>query len=298
MGLNMVFRLLDKGYEVHAWNRSPEPRSEAAKAGAKVYETIPELIAALSSPKVIWSMVEAGEPVDEVIAKCLEGKIEKERLTKKDIFVDGVNSHYQDTLRRSRLLAEKGVMLLDCGVSGGIEAARNGACIMAGGPKEAYEQLESTIKDMSAENGYGYFGESGAGHFVKMVHNAIEYGMMQSLGEGINLIKASAYKNVDLAKLTEVWSHASIIAGNLVEFLHKALTKDASLDSYPAEIGSLGTGKWTVEEALALNVPMPAITDAVFNRFSSRGNDAIARKVISALREEFGGHTSHERDHK
>ena len=290
MGLNMVLHLLDKGYDVHAWNRSPEPRAEAAKGGAKVYEELNELTAALPKPRIIFSMV-AAEAVDEVLEK-VSGSLEKD-----DIFIDGVNSHFKDSIRRGEKLAQKGIYFIDCGVSGGIKAAREGACIMAGGDPGVFKTIEPMIADMATPGGYGYFGPSGAGHYVKMVHNAIEYAM-QALGEGMNIIKASKYKEADLTKLTDVWSHASIIAGNLVMFLHEFMKKDPELKTAPAAIGSLGTGKWAVNEALDLGVPVTNIAASVFNRFSSRGNDEFARKVISALRAEFGGHNENERDHK
>ncbi len=298
MGKNMVLHLLEKGYVVHAWNRSPEPREEVKKAGAKVYGSIPELIAALPAPKVIWSMVSAGEATDLIIEQATTDADPKRALGKGDIIIDGVNSFYKDTLLRAGMLEEKGISLIDCGVSGGIEAARNGACIMAGGDTAAFAQIEPLVADLAAEGGYGYFGKSGSGHYVKMVHNAIEYGIMQALGEGMNLLNKSPFSNVDLVKLTEVWNHASIISGNLIKFLNAALQKDPKLDNSPAVIGSLGTGKWAVQEALDLEVPLPVIAASVLERYASRGNSAFTGKVISALRTEFGGHSENERDVK
>ncbi|MCA9383843.1 decarboxylating 6-phosphogluconate dehydrogenase [Candidatus Dojkabacteria bacterium] len=292
MGKNMVMNLLDHGYEVYAWNRSEQPRIESAEAGAKVFESISDLIAALGDePKVIWSMVAAGEPVDLVIDQLITGE---NSLKEGDILVDGVNSHYKDTLRRSEKLSELGIKYLDCGVSGGIKGARSGACIMVGGDQDAFTQIEPIIKDLSQENGYGYFGSSGAGHYVKMIHNAIEYGMMQAIAEGINLLDASPYQ-VDYKKLTEVWNHGSIIESNLIGFLNSAFSEQHNLPDISSEIGSLGTGKWAVEESLDRGISMTSIANAVAARYESRETDTFAHKIISALREEFGAHNSQER---
>lgn len=295
MGLNMVRLLLDKGYEVHAWNRSIEPRQLAEKDGAKAYENIQDMLAALPERKIVWSMVAAGEPVDMMIDQLLEADDAARKLGEGDIFIEGVNSHYKDSIRRAEKLRAAGVEMLDCGVSGGIDGARNGACIMAGGSKPAFEAVEPIIKDLTQEDGYGYFGESGAGHFVKMVHNAIEYSMMQSIAEGLNLINESEYE-VDLQDLTKVWNHGSIIESNLVGFLNSALGKDPEMKEVEAEIGSLGTGKWAVEDALDRGVPFTSIANAVFARYTSRKTDDYAHKIVQILRKEFGGHTEKERD--
>lgn len=296
MGLNMVRNLLDKGYEVHAWNRSPGPRQEAKADGAIVYEDLSDLLEALPKPRVLWSMVAAGEPVDMIIEQLIEGKT---KLEKGDIFVDGVNSNYRDSLRRNEKLSSLGVHFLDCGVSGGITGARNGACIMAGGDKEIFEKhVEEIVRDLSTENGYGYFGGAGAGHFVKMVHNAIEYAMMQAMAEGMNLIDKSEYSELDREKLVDVWNHGSIIAGNLMGFLKGALEKDAKLESTESVVGSLGTGEWAVREALSREVPFSVITNSVYARFNSRGKDDFGAKIVQALRAEFGGHNSQERPNK
>lgn len=297
MGLNMVYNLLDKGYKVYAWNRSEEPRELANTSGAEVFDNIEDLLSALPKPRIVWSMVSAGEPVDMILEKLTSGSVVMEQG---DVFVDGVNSNYRDTLRRASKLKELGINFFDCGVSGGITGARNGACIMVGGDKKLYEtHIEMIVKDLSQENGYGYFGEVGAGHFVKMVHNAIEYGMMQSIAEGMNLLNKSEYgENLDYENLVDVWNHGSIISSNLLGFLKEAFTKEGNLNNIDSEIGSLGTGEWAVREALAREVPFDAITHSVFARFNSRGNDNFAYKVVQALRSEFGGHNSKERPNK
>lgn len=293
MGLSMVLNLIDKGYDVHAWNRSEPARLEAKKAGAKVFENLADLVNSLNEPRVIWSMVAAGSPVDEIISQLSKS------LKKGDMFIDGANSYYQDSIRRGKELESRGIYFFDAGVSGGINGARNGACMMVGGDKLLYKKhLESIVKDLSTDLGYGYFGKVGAGHFVKMVHNAIEYGMMQSIAEGVNLITHSDFHKLDMAKLTEVWNHGSIITGNLMGFLNDALSKDAKLEKTKSVVGSLGTGEWAVREALQREVPFANISNAVFSRFNSRGRDDFGAKVVQALREEFGNHNPNERPNK
>lgn len=291
MGLNMVYKLIDEGFEVHTWNRSEPPRLEAKQAGCKVYSSLSEMMGNLQGEnRIIWSMISAGSAVDEVLAQL------KPLFKKGDIFVDGVNSYYIDSIRRSVELSELGVHFFDAGVSGGVNGARKGSCIMVGGNKEVFSNfLEDAVKALAVENGYGYFGEVGAGHFVKMVHNAIEYAMMQAIAEGMNLIDKSEYKDLDMEELMNVWNHGSIISGNLVGFLQAALAKDPGLESADSEIGSLGTGEWAVKEALKRGVPFTNIAYSVFARFNSRGQDDFASRVIQALRAEFGGHDSKER---
>jgi 6-phosphogluconate dehydrogenase len=294
MGLNMVYKLLDEGYTVHAWNRSEGKGLAAKKAGAKIYDSIEDLANEMSgSERIFWSMVSAGPAVDEV-------HNELKKFTKKgDIVVEGANSFYKDSIRRHDEFQRLGVYYFDAGVSGGLGGARNGSCIMVGGDREIFEKhLEPLVKDLAIEDGYGYFGETGAGHYVKMVHNAIEYAMMQAMGEGINLISKSQYTNVDFEKLTDVWNHGSIIEGRLMGFLKNALSKDSGLKNTESEIGSLGTGEWSVREALKNEVPFSTIAGSVFARYNSRGNDDFSAKVVQALRVEFGGHNSQERPQK
>lgn len=294
MGLNMVYKLLDEGYTVHAWNRSEGARLDAKKAGAQVYESIGEMAKALEEDeRLFWSMVSAGPAVDEVLNEL------KKYVRKGDLVVEGANSFYEDSVKRHDEFASLGVYYFDAGVSGGLGGARNGACIMIGGDRAVFEKhLEQVVKDLAIEDGYGYFGETGAGHYVKMVHNAIEYAMMQAMGEGMNLISKSQYKDVDFEKLTDVWNHGSIIEGRLMGFLKDALSKDHKLENTDSEVGSLGTGEWSVREALKNEVPFSAIAGSVFARYNSRGNDDYSAKVVQALRVVFGGHNSQERPQK
>lgn len=294
MGLNMVYKLLDEGYTVHAWNRSEGARLNADEAGAKTYGNIHEMTKAMKGEeRVFWIMVSAGPAVDEVLSEL------KKHIKTGDIVVEGANSFYEDSVKRHDEFKKLGVYYFDAGVSGGLGGARNGACIMIGGDKKIFEEhLEQIVKDLAIENGYGYFGETGAGHYVKMVHNAIEYAMMQAMGEGMNLISKSQYKGVDFEKLTDVWNHGSIIEGRLMGFLKDALSKDNNLEKTESEVGSLGTGEWSVREALKNEVPFSAIAGSVFARYNSRGNDDFSAKVVQSLRVEFGGHNSQERPQK
>jgi 6-phosphogluconate dehydrogenase len=296
MGLNMVKNLKDKGHELIVWNRSPEPRAEAEAYGVHACESIMEVVQQLEGEerKVILSMVSAGPIVDTILFDNGENSIVK-LLSEGDIFVDCVNSHYRDSIRRAETLKQSGILMLDAGVSGGVEGARNGACSMIGGDETAFKYVEQIFKDLTVENGYGYFGPSGAGHYVKMVHNAIEYGMMQAISEGLNLIDSSDYK-VNYDKVLDVWNHGSIIESNLLGFLKAGLQKAGGIEHLDPEVGSLGTGRWASEEALQRGVPFTAITHAVFNRYMSRGNAGFGFKMIQAMRAEFGAHTGKERE--
>lgn len=296
MGLNMVKNLIDHGHEIVAWNRSEEPRHEAAQYGADVQESIRAVIEVLRGEerKVIFNMISAGPIIDQILFDNGENTI-ADLLDQNDIFIDGVNSFYKDSMRRAEQLKEKGVVMLDAGISGGVEGARNGACAMIGGDESAFQYVEQIFRDITIENGYGYFGTNGSGHFVKMVHNAIEYGMMQVIGEGLNLIQESEFTpNID--KLLDVWNHGSIIESRLIGFLRDGLNKSGGIENLESEVGSLGTGRWASEDALQRGVPFTAITHAVFNRYQSRGTGEFAFKIIQAMRAEFGAHHGKERD--
>lgn len=299
MGSNLMLNLLDHGHEVVAWNRSLEKRERARKeTKAEVVDSLEELVAALPEQKIIISIIAAGPAVDSLLfGENSESGLAK-LLSKGDIVIDMANSFYKDSVRRAEVLAKQGVSLLDCGISGGLEGARNGACMMVGGAEPAFKQVEAILRDVTVASGYGYFGPSGAGHFVKMVHNGIEYGMMQAIAEGVSLIDAKPEYNPDMSKLLDVWNHGSIIQSRLVGFLQQAYNQDPELANEEAEIGSLGTGKWTVEEALNLGVPLTNISQAVFTRYNSRYQNFIAWRVISAMRRVFGGHSGKDREGK
>lgn len=283
MGLNMVQNLLDHGHEIVAYDISPKLTEEVSKLGAKGVNSIEDLMTNLPESKAIWLMVPAGKPVDGTIEKLLP------LIKKDDILIDGGNSYYKDTLRRAELLNSKGIKFLDVGTSGGTDGARNGACMMIGGDKEAYSKLEGLFQCMCVENGCGYVGQSGSGHFVKMVHNGIEYGMMQSIGEGFDLLSSSNFKP-NLENVAKIWSNGSVIRGWLMDLTQNALSKDANLSHVAGEIADSGEGKWTVEAALEHNVSIPVIGASMFERYRSRQANTMGNKIVAALRDEFGGH--------
>ncbi|EGD52503.1 6-phosphogluconate dehydrogenase, decarboxylating [Thermoanaerobacter ethanolicus JW 200] len=283
MGFNLALNMRDHGHEVVAYNRSPEKIKEAEKEGIKGAYTIEDLVKKLERRRIIWLMVPAGDPVDEMIEKLVP------LLEEHDIIIDGGNSYYKDTLRRYEMLKEKEIDFVDVGTSGGIEGARHGACTMIGAENEVFKYIEPLIRDISAENGYLHTGKNGSGHFAKMVHNGIEYGMMQAIGEGFEVLEKSQF-DFDLKEVARVWSHGSVIRGWLMELMEKAFEKDPKLSGIKGVMHSSGEGLWTVEEALNLKVPVPVIAQSLFMRYRSEQEDTFAGKVVAALRNEFGGH--------
>lgn len=283
MGFNLALNIKDHGHEVVVYNRSPEKIKEAEKEGIKGAYTIEDLVKNLERRRIIWLMVPAGDPVDEMIEKLVP------LLEEHDIIIDGGNSYYKDTLGRYEMLKEKGIDFVDVGTSGGIEGARHGACTMIGAEDEVFKYIEPLIRDISAENGYLHTGKNGSGHFAKMVHNGIEYGMMQAIGEGFEVLEKSQF-DFDLKEVARVWSHGSVIRGWLMELMEKAFEKDPKLSGIKGVMHSSGEGLWTVEEALNLKVPVPVIAQSLFMRYRSEQEDTFAGKVVAALRNEFGGH--------
>lgn len=283
MGFNMVQNLLEHNHEVVAYDISPELINKISHFGAKKTDSIENLVKNLHSPRVIWLMVPAGEPVDKTIEKLLP------LLDKGDILIDGGNSYYKDTLRRSQLLEKMGVKFFDVGTSGGLEGARSGACMMVGGDREIFSTIEILFKSMCVDDGYGYVGKSGSGHFAKMVHNGIEYGMMQAIGEGFDLLNSSDF-DFNLENISKIWSNGSVIRGWLMDLTQSALSKDSNLSNVSGEIADSGEGKWTVEAALDFNVAIPVIANSLLERYRSRIPNTMSNKVVAALRDEFGGH--------
>ena len=288
MGKNMVLRLLEQDVEVVVWNRSPGPLSEVVAAGAEAASSIQDLAEKLGSRKVIWLMLPHGAPTDEVLGKL------KPFLHQGDLVIDGANAHYEESIRHGADLTGMGVRFMDVGVSGGPGGARNGACLMVGGDRGDFDQLNWLFEKLAAPNAFGYFGQVGAGHFAKMVHNGIEYGMMEAIAEGAAVLKSSNYQ-LDLAEVFRVYNNASVIESRLVGWAQEAFAEDGSLSKISSRIDHTGEGEWTVREAQKNGVPAPVIESALKVRLNSQ-NDApdslngFRNKVVSALRGKFGGH--------
>jgi 6-phosphogluconate dehydrogenase len=285
MGTNMVLNALGKGHKIVAYNRSEAAIREVEKKGAIAALTLENLISELLQPRVVWLMVPAGNPVDTMIDKLIP------LLDDGDLIIDGGNSHYKDSQRHGELLKKHKINFLDVGTSGGIDGARNGACMMIGGDKTSFDQYKSLFRDFCVPDGYGYVGNYGAGHYVKMVHNGIEYGMMQALGEGFELLDSSSY-DLDLAKVGKIYANGSVIRSWLMDLALAALNENPSLSEFSGPVKDSGEGKWTIQSGLDNDVPLPAISAAVFERFRSRTDDSLTDRMVSAMREGFGRHIS------
>lgn len=295
MGKNMVLRLLENGQQVVAWNRSPDPVKEVVTAGAIGAESLEDLVKKLEAPRIIWLMLTAGEVIDEFIEKLLP------LLGPGDLIIEGANSFYKDTLKRFEKVKPTGVHFMDIGVSGGPGGARKGACLMIGGSVEDYKKIEELCQAIAAPQAYQHLGPVGAGHFAKMVHNAIEYGMMESLGEGLSVLKNSPFK-YDFIKLLEIYNNRSVVESRLVGWALDAFREDPELSSISSAIGSGGSGQripaeadWTVDEAHAMGIKLPAIEEAIKVREESTHDQeespaGFRNKVISAMRGQFGQH--------
>jgi len=283
MGFNMVERLLEKGHEIVAFNRNEKVLKDIAERGAKPFSSVQSLAVALAVPRLIWLMIPY-HAVEEVIKKLIPF------LSEGDTIIDGGNSPYRESMRRAKELEEKGIDFLDVGVSGGPTGARNGACIMVGGRKEIYRKFKSLFRDLSVRGGYAYMGKSGAGHFVKMVHNGIEYGMMQAIAEGFAIMKASPF-DLDLMNVAEIYNHRSVIESRLVGWLKNAFDEyGQDLEDVSGSVAHTGEGAWTVKVAKELGVPAPIIEGALNFRIESQKNPSYAGRILSALRNQFGGH--------
>jgi len=283
MGYNMAERLLEKGHEVVVYNRSAEAVKSIARQGARPAAAIKDLAASLSPPRLVWIMV-PHQAVDDVLLELVP------LLSKGDTVVDGGNSPYQESIRRARELEQRGCELLDAGVSGGPKGARTGACIMIGGKQDVFRRYEILFRDLSVENGYAYMGQSGAGHFVKMVHNGIEYGMMQSLAEGFTVLRKSPL-GLDLTRIADLYNHRSVIESRLTGWLKEAYEQyGPDLNQVSGSAAQSGEGKWTVDAARELGVAVPVIEEALAFRLRSLQHPSYTGRVISALRHAFGGH--------
>jgi 6-phosphogluconate dehydrogenase len=283
MGANMAERLVRGGHRVISYDRSAEAIQRVVDKGGIGARSLADFVKQLASPRAIWLMVPSGDPVDQTIEQLLPS------LTNGDILIDGGNSNYKDSIRRADKLKAQGMHFVDAGTSGGIWGLENGYCMMIGGDKNIVERLAPIFTTLAPEGGYLHVGPSGAGHFVKMIHNGIEYGMLQAYGEGFELLKASQF-DLDLAKISRLWNQGSVVRSWLLELAENAFTKDPRLSSIKGYVEDSGEGRWTVEEAIDKNVPAPVLMLSLFARFASRQEDSFSAKFVAALRNEFGGH--------
>jgi 6-phosphogluconate dehydrogenase len=283
MGGNMVRRLLGGGHQVVAYDRDAAAVEKLAAEGAVSASSLADAVAKLSGTKAVWVMVPSGKPTEDTIQELAT------LLRPNDILIDGGNSNFRDSVRHATELAEKKIRFLDVGTSGGIWGLEVGYCLMVGGDKSAYDHVLPALTTLAPKDGLGYFGKAGAGHFCKMVHNGIEYAMMQSYAEGFELMKATDF-GYDLKQVTKVWNRGSVVRSWLLELAERAFDKDPDLSTLKAWVDDSGEGRWAVNEAVAHAVAVPTIAAALFARFVSRQENSFAMRVLSALRNEFGGH--------
>jgi 6-phosphogluconate dehydrogenase len=284
MGGNMSERLMKGGHEMVVFDRTPATAQKYAALGATAAPTLSEVPSKLKSPRIVWIMVPAGKPVDETIAALMPG------LSKGDVIIDGGNSNFHDSMRRAADLGAKGINFIDSGTSGGIWGLANGYCLMIGASEEAFALCEPIFKTLAPPDGYARMGPPGSGHYVKMIHNGIEYGMLQAYAEGYEILHASKDFKLDLHKIAGVWNHGSVVRSWLNELAETAFEKDGELSDLRGYVEDSGEGRWTVQEAIDLDVPAPVITLSLLTRLRSRQPDSFSAKVIAALRNEFGGH--------
>ncbi len=287
MGGNMTQRLLGGGHHIVAYDPDEQARSSVVNAGAIEATSIEELVSHLSPPRAVWVMVPAGDVTDETI-----GTLSAE-LSVGDTIVDGGNSNYKDTIRRAADVGDRGITMLDVGTSGGVWGLTEGYSLMIGGDAGAYSRLEPIFQTLApgASIGYGHVGPSGAGHFVKMVHNGIEYGMMQAFAEGFELMEAKHNLELDLAQIAHIWRYGSVVRSWLLDLTAAALDEDGSLEGIQAYVEDSGEGRWTVEESIDLAVPIPVIVASLQARFRSRQDSPFGAKLLAAMRNQFGGHS-------
>nr|WP_246860897.1 decarboxylating 6-phosphogluconate dehydrogenase [Bacillus sp. REN3] len=283
MGYNLVLNLMENGHEVVAHDINKDVMKDIESKGAETAADYKAMAEKLPVPRIIWLMIPAGELIDEVVDGFAP------HLEPGDIVIDGGNSNYKDTVRRADMLKKSGIHFLDVGTSGGMEGARHGACTMIGGDAETFAHVEPIFKDISIEKGYLYTGKAGSGHFLKMVHNGIEYGMMQAMAEGFEILEKSPFE-YDYKEVSRVWNHGSVIRSWLMELIENAFEKEPNLESIKGVMHSSGEGKWTVETALDLQAAAPVIALSLMMRYRSLEEDTFTGKVVAALRNEFGGH--------
>ena len=292
MGGNMAQRLLLAGHRVVAYDRSAEAVQSSASQGAATAGSPEDLVSQLSAPRAVWLMLPAGGPTEETIDELVR------LLSPGDVILDGGNAHYKDTLRRGEKLAGYGLDLMDVGTSGGVWGLSQGYSLMIGGPADTFRRLEPIFQSLAPapDRGYSNVGPVGAGHFVKMVHNGVEYGLMQAYAEGLELLQAKPDFDLDLRQIAETWRHGSVVRSWLLDLAVAALEEDPDLESLQAYVDDSGEGRWTVQESVDLAVPIPVITLSLQQRFRSRQEEPFGSRVLAALRRQFGGHAVRQRE--
>ena len=286
MGGNMAQRLINGGHKIVAFDPSEEARDGVVNSGGEAVALLADLVSRLSSPRAVWVMVPAGEITESTINQLAD------LLSPGDTVLDGGNANYKDSIRRAAALKEKDLSFIDVGTSGGIWGLAEGYSLMVGGDTESVQRLEPIFKTLapSADTGYGHVGPAGAGHFVKMVHNGVEYGLMQAYAEGFELMQAKEELNLDLAQISQIWRHGSVVRSWLLDLTAAALEEDANLESLQAYVDDSGEGRWTVDESIELGIPIPVITLSLQARFRSRQQQPFGAKLLAAMRNQFGGH--------
>ena len=283
MGLNMVTRLIRGGHQIVAFDRSPEAVARAETAGARGVASLDALVKALAAPRTVWVMVPAGDPTESTVTALAT------LLSAGDAIVDGGNTRFHDDVRRAQALAPKRIDYVDAGTSGGIWGLTEGYCLMVGGDAAVCKRLEPIFLTLAPQDGYLHVGDHGAGHYVKMIHNGIEYGLMQAYAEGFELMHASSYK-IDLAAVAALWDHGSVVRSWLLQLAARALGENPDLPGLKGDVEDSGEGRWTLQEGIEHGVPLPALAAAVYTRFRSRQDDPFADRLLAALRQQFGGH--------
>ena len=284
MGANMTVRLLQAGHDVVGFDLGSAAREAVAAHGARTASSLEELVASLDAPRVCWVMVPAGDPTDETVRAL--GRL----LSAGDLVVDGGDSNYKTAAPYAEELGQRGVHFVDAGTSGGVWGLENGYCLMVGGAPEAVALVEPVLTSLAPEGGYAHVGPVGAGHFVKMVHNGIEYGLMQAYAEGFELMAAATEFDLDLHEIASIWRYGSVVRSWLLELAELALRPDAGFASIEGLVADSGEGRWTVQEAVDRGVPAPVMTEALYRRFASRDPNAFSNRMLAALRNQFGGH--------
>ena len=287
MGGNIALRLLRGGHDVAVYDRDPEAAGLLVAEGARSVASLDGLARTLHAPRAIWLMLPSGAPTESTIDVLLP------LLEPGDTIIDGANSNYKDSMRRAAMVGKNGITFLDTGTSGGVWGLEGGYCLMVGGDRLAFERLEPVFQTLAPapDRGYGHVGPSGAGHFVKMVHNGIEYGLMQAYAEGFELLKGKSELDIDVAQVSEMWRYGSVVRSWLLDLAAEALAEDPDLADLAAYVDDSGMGRWTVQESVDLGIPLPAITAALQARFRSRQDAPFGPKLLAGLRNQFGGHT-------